>query len=76
MNLLEGKQIEIKTPALRELVGKKVTYLLKRNSYARGGVVNYHSKTGTILDVFRYHIDFGDGSIEHFNQISEIVIPK
>ena len=65
--MLKGEQIKIDTPTLRKLIGKKVEYLLKRDSL-------YSSRRGTITDIIRRQVDLGNGDYIPFDSIKEIVL--
>ena len=71
MSLLIGKQIPITVPALKKLIGTKVNYLLTR-SIDRSGRGYFSPQAGTITEIYRRHVDFGNGELMAFSQISEI----
>lgn len=71
MSYLQGNHIQITTPILKKALDKKCTYLLKRDIDARG---TYYPRKGRIEEIFRKHVDFGNGEYMAFSQIAEIVI--
>lgn len=70
-NRLIGKQIPITVPALKKLIGTKVNYLLNRD-IDRSGRGCFFPQKGTITEIYRRHVDFGNGELMAFSQINEI----
>ena len=73
MAYLEGHQVKIDTPSLKDLIGRKVNYLLKRD-IDHSGRGYFKSFPGTITEIYRKHIDFGNGELVSFSQVKEITI--
>ena len=73
MSYLKGEQIKIDTPTIKKMIGKKVIYLLEKD-IDKSGRGYFSPRTGTITEVYRKHIDFGNGDFIYFSQVKEIVI--
>ena len=69
---LEGEQIKIDTPTLKKMIGTKVKYLLERD-IDKSGRGYYSPKEGTITEIIRKQVDFGNTDFVSFSQIREIV---
>lgn len=68
---LNGEPVEINTPSLRKVVGKKVEYL-RKVEVTRRGIGS--SIISVIESVERKNIFFKNGDTYHFSQIAEIVL--
>ncbi len=78
MSYLVGKPINITTPNLKKEIGTKVTYLLK-SGIDKSGRGYFSPRAGTITQIHKKHVDFGNGELISFSSISELTeytVPK
>jgi hypothetical protein len=73
MEYLQGEKIKIDAPTLRKMVGVKVKYLLKRD-IDKSGRGYFFPNYGTIAEVKGNNVDLGNGCLESFSSIKEIVL--
>jgi hypothetical protein len=73
MAYLKGEQVKIDTPTLKKMVGTKVEYLLERD-IDKTGRGYFSPNKGTITEIIRKQVDFGNGCPEPFSSIREIVL--
>lgn len=73
MAYLDGKQIKIDTPTLKEMIGQKVQYLLERD-IDKTGRGYFFPRLGCITEIVNKQVDLGYGNFEPFSSIREIII--
>ena len=71
--LLKGQHIKVDTPTLIKMIGKKVDYLLEKD-IDKSGRGYFIPRKGTITEVYRKHVDFGNGDFTSFSSIREIIL--
>ena len=63
---LIGPPLKIDTPTIRKHIGKKVEYILTKSPFIKC--------TGTIIDIIRKQIDFGNSDYIPFDKIKQITL--
>ena len=61
------ERIKIDTPTLKKLIGTRVKYVLK-------SLNNYDERHGTITEIIRKQVDFGNRDFISFSRIHSITI--
>lgn len=75
MKHLKGTAIPVTTVDLKTKVGTKVNYILK-SDIDYSGRWSPRINAGTIAEIYRRHVDFGNGCLEPFSSIVELATYK